>query len=603
MFGGCSALTMHQVSQYHKNAPDYAWNGSKTSQHSNENNPPKYCKYWAKGTCNFGADCVFWHGDPDAYRDMFGLDPGVGYEEETRAQDHHVHHHVHHPLVNHVVNLKKTKICIFWLDGKCGNGSRCDFAHGENELVSLPNTSSYHSQNSEYPNGVRPGDWHCAKCGNSCFASRIDCLRCGNPKTDGGSYGNKKHPASKVSKSSAPPPLHNYSGPPSVSPNPMAIDTRTPQGADNEAWRKVVKAMEGNDGPALRVALEVILKTHTSIEKASIAHWQKLPSSNAFAAAFSPTNVDDDDEEELEVQPYRRFLSKSILTACFNVICISLGSVGLLNVLLEFWSKPNHGCWTLLLSAGPVTGQTLPGNETETGHYCVLLHDLASSSHLSVPSIVEMVDMVVKTRPCSLLDHNQEGRIPLYSALKNKAPHTVAVSVAPLTHIQASSPLSASSKALQEKVLMEAMEKETEWDLPPKYLTDLILRDLMGQIEKIYAMEQQLSVESKYDQLFREQSEATRIIPDTSTARTSPPVPCPVPRPVQVSHLDDFFASLTDHKTAASSSPLATKPSGGSADVPFAIPLLPTDQYFQQPGAGGLLHNIPTPAPYNPFKR
>ena len=393
----------------------------------------------------------------------------------------------------------------------------------------------------------------------------------------------------------------------------MTVDTRTPQGTDDEAWRMVVRAIEANDGKGLRGALQAILKTHSLVEKASIAHKKKLPSSNAFAAAFGPNDEEEENEGE-QALPLNKSLPKPILTACINLICISLANVSLLNILLEFWSKPNHGCWTLLLSAGPVASRRALSDES-SGHYCVLLHDLvrrstpvslllpsssaSSSNHLSAASIAEMVGMVVKTRPSSLLDHDQEGNIPLYVALKHKAPHIVAVSVSPLTHIQDQySPLSSSAKSLQEEVLMVAMESETEWDLPPKYLTDLILRDLMGQIEKSYEIEQRMSVESRYEELLREQREATRI-PDSSTIKKTSPQ-------VQAIPLNHTSQALPEQPitspTPSSPSPVLLKPSGGSGGVPFAVPFaIPLEGQMSQPTAVPLM--FMKPAPYNPFKR
>lgn len=359
-------------------------------------------------------------------------------------------------------------------------------------------------------------------------------------------------------------------------------------------------AMETDDLHGFRLALQGIVKASSLAQKASTTHRNNVLSSNAFAAIGSTAN----DDEEASTQSPRKLnlLPKATLTACVNIICIALGNTGLLKVLLEFWNEPDHGCWTLLLSAGPVS------SDENSGHYCVLLHDLVrrsapvssppSGHHLNAASIIEIVGLVVKTRPCSLFDHNQEGHSPLYAALYHKAPSLVAVSVAPLTHIphDVSSPLFRRAKVLQEQVLLIAMEKESEWDLPPKYLTDLVLRDLMGQIEKSYEVEQNLQWdelvsgkrqgnESKVDQMLREQSEATRV------KETRPPQ----------SNLHELLG-LSERQILPSptSSPML-RSSGGSGGLPFAVPL-PSLQQTSQPSIPSLAH-IPPPAPYNPFAK
>ena len=146
-----------QTSSHRPNAPDHSWNNPKTSQHSDGDAPPKYCKFWPKGRCNFGAECIFWHGDPHAYREKYGIDPDVGNEVERERFDHqpplstqdpYPVRQTTNPGPRPYVNLKKTKLCSWFQDGKCGNGAKCDFAHGEHELVAVPraSTAPYHPQ-------------------------------------------------------------------------------------------------------------------------------------------------------------------------------------------------------------------------------------------------------------------------------------------------------------------------------------------------------------------------------------------------------------------------------------------------------------------------
>lgn len=79
----------------------------------------RICVHWKNGKCERGDKCNFAHGNDELMVKscFFGLNcnnPKCQYTHPSR---------------------EKTKMCSFWLkDGKCRNGDKCKFAHGENEL-------------------------------------------------------------------------------------------------------------------------------------------------------------------------------------------------------------------------------------------------------------------------------------------------------------------------------------------------------------------------------------------------------------------------------------------------------------------------------------
>ena len=76
-------------------------------------------------------------------------------------------------------------------------------------------------------------------------------------------------------------------------------------------------------------------------------------------------------------------------------------------VLLEFWSPRDHGCWTLLLSAGAVP-------DSNGGQHCVMLHDLirhalplgtsGGTAPLPEERVIDMAKSITSTRPTAVLD-------------------------------------------------------------------------------------------------------------------------------------------------------------------------------------------------------
>ncbi len=83
-------------------------------------------------------------------------------------------------------------------------------------------------------------------------------------------------------------------------------------------------------------------------------------------------------------------------------------------VLLRFWSREEQGCWTALLSAGPVEGRGSafrslvairlaldPGPQL-----CVLVHDLLRIGLTRAPEdrVLEVLELITKARPSAVLD-------------------------------------------------------------------------------------------------------------------------------------------------------------------------------------------------------
>eukprot|EP00929_Paragymnodinium_shiwhaense_P047338 TRINITY_DN2400_c0_g1_i1.p1 TRINITY_DN2400_c0_g1~~TRINITY_DN2400_c0_g1_i1.p1 ORF type:complete len:842 (+),score=148.31 TRINITY_DN2400_c0_g1_i1:61-2526(+) len=97
------------------------------------------CKFWLEGTCGRGDQCGFAHGDHELGQ---RLEHGAGAAYRPAVQE---------PLENRTIVVKrvtsgaaytppvqeqseKRTICKFWLEGSCGRGAQCGFAHGEHEL-------------------------------------------------------------------------------------------------------------------------------------------------------------------------------------------------------------------------------------------------------------------------------------------------------------------------------------------------------------------------------------------------------------------------------------------------------------------------------------
>lgn len=76
---------------------------------------------------------------------------------------------------------KKFKICMHWQQGRCGKGSACTFAHGEEEIGQEVDLTAV-------PDGgklVLSGDWYCPGCGDHQFARNTECRKCGAPNPQG----------------------------------------------------------------------------------------------------------------------------------------------------------------------------------------------------------------------------------------------------------------------------------------------------------------------------------------------------------------------------------------------------------------------------------
>jgi len=89
--------------------------------------PPKgfktvICKFWENNMCAKGASCTFAHGQDDLQRY-----PGAGSGGPGM-----------HPPSPLKLDRYKTKLCLFFAEGRCCKGPHCPYAHGYEELRSAP---------------------------------------------------------------------------------------------------------------------------------------------------------------------------------------------------------------------------------------------------------------------------------------------------------------------------------------------------------------------------------------------------------------------------------------------------------------------------------
>lgn len=122
--------------------------GNRKPNLNNQLRNTRLCKYFQEtGSCKYGARCGFAHQEaelqslPDLQKTRMCPkanceDPNCPYahaDEELRATDF----------------FFKTALCTWYGAGKCRNGASCRFAHGEEELQSVPGEEGDKAQNSK----------------------------------------------------------------------------------------------------------------------------------------------------------------------------------------------------------------------------------------------------------------------------------------------------------------------------------------------------------------------------------------------------------------------------------------------------------------------
>jgi hypothetical protein len=108
----------------------------------------RICRNWLHGNCEFGAKCIFAHGDAELQLSEVG--------PATQK-----------PLMYDSAFRYKTRICHNWLNGHCDFGAGCIFAHGEAELRACENEVVDNSQNDPRPTAVGdPAKYKTAICRN-----------------------------------------------------------------------------------------------------------------------------------------------------------------------------------------------------------------------------------------------------------------------------------------------------------------------------------------------------------------------------------------------------------------------------------------------------
>ncbi|GAX82737.1 hypothetical protein CEUSTIGMA_g10163.t1 [Chlamydomonas eustigma] len=206
-----------------------------------------------------------------------------------------------------------------------------------------------------------------------------------------------------------------------------------------------------------------------------------------------------------EVMPALTMLPRPLLSSYLSEVCIRVADTSLLEVLLEFWSPQDHGCWTLMLSAGPV-----PGSE---GHFCVLLHDLvcsamSASSQLPMYKVLAVIKAITSMRPSSVLDRDQEGQSPLHVALSRAAVKKIVEAVAPLSHCHTQE-----ACELQELSVQRALDDSHTWGLTPTYIQAVVTGIIMKQIDEYHE-----SVRQSKDLLHLEESFPGAMPPPLSSS-------------------------------------------------------------------------------------
>lgn len=81
---------------------------------------------------------------------------------------------------------KKFKICQHWQQGRCGKGTACTFAHGEEEIGAIVDPNAI----ADGGKLVLSGDWYCPGCNDHQFARNTECRKCGQPNPNNGGVGN-----------------------------------------------------------------------------------------------------------------------------------------------------------------------------------------------------------------------------------------------------------------------------------------------------------------------------------------------------------------------------------------------------------------------------
>eukprot|EP00933_Yihiella_yeosuensis_P074593 TRINITY_DN8355_c0_g1_i5.p1 TRINITY_DN8355_c0_g1~~TRINITY_DN8355_c0_g1_i5.p1 ORF type:complete len:368 (+),score=77.73 TRINITY_DN8355_c0_g1_i5:76-1179(+) len=103
------------------------------------------CKYWEQGTCTKGRDCTFAHGAHDTGSSGGGSKGGKGGGKAAGKMQipkaFEPAQPAYQPSGDDAAKYK-TKMCNFFLEGRCTKGDDCTFAHDESELAAAPPRSA-----------------------------------------------------------------------------------------------------------------------------------------------------------------------------------------------------------------------------------------------------------------------------------------------------------------------------------------------------------------------------------------------------------------------------------------------------------------------------
>jgi len=114
------------------------------------------CRFWMEGKCRDGHHCTWAHGGrqigtpvleplavslnpglpPLVHENAQEVPPGPRLEDDQVNQVQQAWQNVEMALSD-VNNLARRQTCKFWLDGRCRNGDRCDWAHGDDGLAAM----------------------------------------------------------------------------------------------------------------------------------------------------------------------------------------------------------------------------------------------------------------------------------------------------------------------------------------------------------------------------------------------------------------------------------------------------------------------------------
>lgn len=300
--------------------------------------------------------------------------------------------------------------------------------------------------------------------------------------------------------------------------------------------------------------------------------------------------------------PWRRMqllLPRQQLASYLSAAVVTYASPEMTREVLRLWNKQEHGCWTLLLSAGPlgtgtagaarnaddgngVAGQG-GGGDAEVGHKCVLLHDLVRQAFAPVPSVpvqsvMDAVRVITGVRPGAVLDQDQEGRIALSVALRGCASDAgavlgskgskLAVLLAPLTYF------TSENACLVQEATLDWAYKSQVWE-------EAAVKPLVGQVEAWFEDRKRKQAQAKEQDEMQRNGSAS--LPPACSGSFSTAATAAVPRP-------------------AAATPAAAQAPSAAAPAP-SVPPPPVPQRLAGPPPVASSVSAVGPAPQAPSPR